>query len=422
MFRRRRNLIIVVMSLVIIFTIGCGSKEDKPDNSGQDFAKGVDISALYALEASGAEYYYADGNPGDILDILRDSGINYVRIRIWNDPYEQDGSHKGYGAGNCDLSNAVKLGKRATEAGLKVYIDFHYSDFWADPAKQFAPKEWSSYSLAEKETALYKFTYDALSELLDEGVDIGMVQIGNETNGSMCGIGGLYDGIWDLSSGVSALMKQGCRAIDDINSKYGRSMLKVLHFTDLLADGKWYAQCLDTQKVNYDVYATSFYPMWHGAAEDMKVTLIDIANTYDKKVMVAETAYPYTYVNNDSEGNNIANADAMNFDDYEVSAKGQAQALRDVLQTVADINKDKDGFGLGAFYWEPEWIAVDSSTWGSEGSGWVSSASGNYELMYDTSVQFYSLVDKGSSWDNMTLFDKDGVALGALNVFKEVNK
>ena len=158
-------------------------------NMPSDFARGVDISAVIALEKSGATYSYLDGTQ-------------------------------------------------------------------ADPAKQFAPKAWADYSLAYKKDAVYNFTYDSLKELLDYGVDVGMVQIGNETNGAMAGVGGLYDNVWDLSSGVAALMQQGCYAVDDINSAYGKSMLKVLHFTDFLERGEWYAQCLAEQGVDYDVFAT----------------------------------------------------------------------------------------------------------------------------------------------------------------------
>ena len=389
-------------------------------NMPSDFARGVDISAVTALENSGVAYKYLDGTSGDIFDILAGAGVNYVRIRIWNNPYDSSSPYKGYGGGNCDLYNAKVLGKRATDAGMKVFIDFHYSDFWADPEKQFAPKAWSSYSLAYKKDAVYNFTYDSLKELLNYGVNVGMVQIGNETNGSMCGVGGLYDGTWDLSSGVAALMQQGCYAVDDINSAYGKSILKVIHFTDLLTNGEWYAKCLYNQGVDYDVFATSFYPMWHGTTSDLATTLTNIATTYNKKVMVAETAYPYTYTNSDSEGNNIGSSSSMNYTNYSVSVSGQAQALRDVFAAVAKVNATKSGYGIGAFYWEPEWIAVSSSKWGTYGSGWASSSSGNYEKLYSSSVKYYSTSDRGSSWDNMTLFDSSGTAMKSLYVFNDI--
>lgn len=390
-------------------------------NMTSDFAKGVDISEVIALENSGASYYYLDGTSGDIFDILKGAGVNYVRIRIWNNPYDSSSPYKGYGAGNCDLWNAKVLGKRATDAGMKVFIDFHYSDFWADPAKQFAPKEWAGYSLAYKKDAVYNFTYNSLCELLDYGVNVGMVQIGNETNSTMAGVGGLYDGVWDFSSGVADLMQQGCYAVDDINSSYGKSILKVLHFTDLLENGKWYAQMMSERGVDYDVFATSFYPMWHGSTDDLASTLKYIATTYNKKVLVAETGYPYTFDNADATGNNIGDASAMVSYNYDVTTDGQAWALRDVFAAVASVNAVKSGYGLGAFYWAPEWIAVDSSTWGTYGSGWASSSSGNYEKSITGSVSFYSSSDAGTTWDNMTLFDWNGKAMSSLYVFNDIS-
>lgn len=391
-------------------------------NMTSDFARGVDISEVIALEKSGASYKYLDGTTGDIFDILAGAGVNYVRIRIWNNPYDSSSStgYKGYGAGNCDLYNAKVLGKRATDAGMKVFIDFHYSDFWCDPEKQYAPKAWKDYSLAYKKDALYNFTYDSLSELLDYGVNIGMVQIGNETNGAMCGVGGNYDNVWDLSSGVGALMQQGCYAVDDINKNYSKSILKALHFTDLNERGEWYASCADKLGIDYDVFATSYYPMWHGTASSLQSTLTNIAKTYGKKVMVAEVANPYTFDNGDTEGNNVTSKEWMNFSEYDISVSGQAQSLRDVFASVAAVNKTVAGAGIGAFYWAPEWIAVDSSTWGSNGSGWASSTSGNYEKLYQSDVTYFSSYDRGSSWDNMTLFDKNGTAMKSLYVFNDI--
>lgn len=395
---------------------GTNAIQGMPDG----FARGVDVSALTALEKSGTNYYYLDGSKGDMFDILSGAGVNYVRIRIWNNPYDSSAPYKPYGAGNCDLYNAKLLGKRATDAGMKVFIDFHYSDFWADPEKQFAPKAWADYSLAYKKDAVYNFTYNSLKELLDYGVNIGMVQIGNETNGSMCGVGGLYDGVWDLSSGVAALMQQGCYAVNDINKLYGRSMLKALHFTDLVERGEWYAKCVNTLGVDYDVFSTSYYPMWHGTDSDLAKKLTNIAKTYNKKVMVAETAYPYTYENFDSQNNNVGDASGMVHNNYNVSVSGQAKALHDVFAAVAKVNETKSGYGIGAFYWEPGWIATDSSTWGTCGSGWATSATGNYEKLYSNSVKYYSTVDGGSTWDNMTLFDKNGKAMNSLYVFNDI--
>jgi len=389
-------------------------------NIPDDFIRGADISMVLALENSGVKYKYPDGTAGDIFEILSGAGVNYIRLRIWNDPFDSSAPYKGYGGGNCNLHTAKILGKRATLAGMKVLIDFHYSDFWADPAKQFAPKAWAGYSLQEKKEAVYNYTYNSLCELLDYGVDIGMVQIGNETNGSMCGVGGLYDGVWDLSTGVAELMKQGCRAVDYVKSAYGRKILKVLHFTHLLSVGEWYAQQAGRWEIDYDVFATSFYPMWDGPAGEMSAILTGIAKKYNKMVLVAETAYPFTFEDADGPANCINDSTAMKYSDYPVSITGQAQALYDVFKGVAKVNEYIPGYGLGAFYWEPAWLATEKTAWGAYGTGWASSVSGNYELLYKPTVEYFSVTDQGCSWDNMALFDKEGKATKALYVFNDI--
>lgn len=389
-------------------------------NMPSDFIRGVDISSVLALENSGVQYKYLDGTNGDIFSILAGAGVNYVRIRIWNNPYDSTAPYKGYGGGNCNLYTAKVLGKRATDAGMKVFIDFHYSDFWTDPAKHYPPKEWANYSLHEKKIAVYNFTRDSLRELINYGVDVQMVQIGNETNGSLCGIGGTSNDDWDFSTGVAELMQQGCYAIDDINSEYGRNILKVLHFTRVVSDGEWLAEQIDKQGVDYDVFAASFYPMWDGNVSDMTRVLTNIAQTYNKKVMIAETAYPFTFEDADGSRNNINDSSAMRYSNYDVSLSGQTQALYEVFDGIAKVNDSLYGYGLGVFYWEPAWIGTDSSAWGTYGTGWASSVSENYERLFSATAEEYSTTDLGSSWDNMTLFDNNGKATTALYVFNDI--
>ena len=156
----------------------------KVENLPEDFIMGMDASCVPALEAGGVKYYDHDGTKKDVYEILSQNGINYIRVRIWNDPF--DGSGNGYGGGNCDIENAIVIGKRATQHNMKLLVNFHYSDFWADPAKQMVPKAWKKLSIDEKSEALYQYTKESLQKLVDAGVDIGMVQIGNETNGAMC--------------------------------------------------------------------------------------------------------------------------------------------------------------------------------------------------------------------------------------------
>ena len=191
---------------------------ERVENLPQDFIFGMDASCVPALEASGVRYFNNDGVERDVFHILRDNGINYIRIRIWNDPFDENGN--GYGGGNCDIENAVAIGRRAAAVGMKLLVNFHYSDFWADPSKQMVPKAWQGMSVAERADAVYSYTKECLIKLMDGGADVGMVQIGNETNDFMCG-----ERDW---ANITQFMSAGSRAVREVCP----DALVVLHFSN----------------------------------------------------------------------------------------------------------------------------------------------------------------------------------------------
>lgn len=386
---------------------------EKIDNLNADFIKGVDVSSLLANEKSGVVYYDTEGNKADIFEVMADAGVNYVRLRVWNDPYDSDGN--GYGGGNNDVASAITMGKRATEAGMKVLIDFHYSDFWADPGKQKAPKAWSGCSISEKEDALYEYTKESLDEIIKAGVDVGMVQIGNETNNGICG-----ETSWENKC---KLFNAGSKAVREIDE----DILVAVHFTNPERSGNYanIARQLNNYEVDYDVFASSYYMFWHGTTSNLTSVLKNIADTYHKKVMVAETSYAYTMEDGDGHGNTIAK-DSDLVSGYAASVQGQANVVRDVMAAVADVGSA----GIGAFYWEPAWIPVqvydadaenaseilkeNKAIWEKYGSGWASSYAGEYDA--NDAGKWYG----GSAWDNQAMFDFTGHPLASLNVFKYV--
>ncbi|MDF2911102.1 MAG: secreted arabinogalactan oligomer endo-hydrolase, partial [Sporolactobacillus laevolacticus] len=202
--------------------------------------RGVDISTLISEEQSGVKYYNSKGKKENLVKLLKQSGVNYVRIRIWNDPYNSKG--QGYGAGNSDLSKAIQIGRLATKYKMKVLIDFHYSDFWADPGKQTPPKAWANYSLDQKISAVHQFTYDSLKKLKKAKVNVGMVQIGNETNGFFIG-----ETNW---SSICQLFTAGSKAVRQVMPNAS----VVLHFTNPERVGfeTGVAQTLKNNNVDYD--------------------------------------------------------------------------------------------------------------------------------------------------------------------------
>lgn len=384
--------------------VPAGITVPRVENLSDDFITGVDVSSVLSLEASGVVFRDETGAPGDLFELLADAGVSDIRIRVWNDPFDAAGN--GYGGGDVDVARAVEIGERATDAGLGVLVDFHYSDFWADPAKQQSPKAWTTFTTAEKADAVGDFTADALTAFAAAGVDVRMVQVGNETNNGVAGVTG-----WD---GMAQIFSAGAAAV----RATAPDALVALHFTNPERAGSYanIAAQLDSRGVDYDVFASSYYPFWHGSTANLTAVLRQIADTYDKKVMVAETSWAYMLEDGDGHGNVIDLPSEAT--QYPVSVQGQASAVRDVVQAVADVGDA----GIGVYYWEPAWLPVgppdqieqNKLLWERDGSGWASSFAGEYDA-HDAGQWF-----GGSAWDNQAFFGHDGTALESLRVFSYV--
>lgn len=373
--------------------------EDLPD----DFIFGMDVSSVLAEEASGVKYYNFDGVEQDVFQTLAENGVNYIRVRVWNDPYDAEGN--GYGGGNNDIDAACAIGARAAKYGMRLLVDFHYSDFWADPGKQMVPKAWAGMEIEEKSDAVYNYTKECLEKLNAAGADVGMVQVGNETNGALCG-----EKKW---AGVTALMTAGARAVRETCPE----ALVAVHFANPEKTGAYadYAWRLDYYSVDYDVFGSSYYPYWHGTLENLSAVLSEIAETYGKKTMVLETSYAYTGADTDFNGNTISDGSVVT-KNYPYTVQGQANAVRDVIDTAAHMKN-----GIGVCYWEGAWISVGGSSWEENhvlwercGSGWASSYAAAYDP--DDAGKYYG----GSAVDNQAFFDPDGKPLESLRVFNLV--
>ena len=372
-------------------------------NISDDFIRGMDASAVLVLENSSVTYYNYEGEEQDVFMTLAQSGVNYIRLRVWNDPYDENGN--GYGGGNNDVATAIELGKRATKYGMKVSIDFHYSDFWADPKRQHVPKAWKGMSNEEKCDALYEFTIESLTEILDAGVNVGMVQIGNEINKGMSGEIGMPR--------VMNLLQSGSRAVREISKTYEKEIQIAVHYTNIVNSHEIdkIASTLSEIGLDYDIFGLSYYPFWDGTNENMQTVAKNIIDNYGKKVMIAETSYCYTSEDGDGSGNSFNGIDGL-VDGYAATVQGQASMIRDICAAANEVGV------LGVFYWEGTWIPVgkasedNSPIWEKFGSGWASSYAADYDPT--EAGLFYG----GCSWDNQAMFDFDGYPLASLNVFK----
>ena len=400
---------LLVLALGLSLAAACGAEGEstlyvkKVENLPEDFIFGMDASCVIALEESGVKYYDFDGNEEDVFKVLKDNGVNYIRVRIWNDPYDANGN--GYGGGNNDIDKAVLIGQRATKYGMKLLVNFHYSDFWADPSKQMAPKAWAGMEIEEKTQAVYEYTRESLIKLRDAGVDVGMVQVGNETNNLMCG-----ERIW---FNIQYLMQAGAKATREIFPE----ALVALHFANPETANRYadYAANLDFLQVDYDVFASSYYPFWHGTLENLTNVLTHISENYHKKVLIAETSYAYTPEDTDFNGNTISEESIVE-KSYPYTVQGQANCMRDVIDTAAKIPDC-----IGVFYWEGTWISVGQNSWEENnakwekyGSGWASSYAASYDPK--DAGKYYG----GCAVDNQAMFDADGKPLESLKIFNLV--
>ena len=376
----------------------------KVDGLSEDFILGMDISSLLAEEASGVKYYDFEGKETDLLKLLAEVGVNTVRVRVWNDPFDKDGN--GYGGGNCTVDTALEIGKRATAYGIGLLVDFHYSDFWADPGKQMAPKAWKDMDVETKAEAVYQFTKESLEKLKAGGVKISMVQLGNETNGTMCGVKRWVD--------IQALMTAGSKAVREVCP----GALVAVHFANPENADQYlnYASKLAYYSLDYDVFASSYYPYWHGTLENLADVLSQVAEKYGKKVMVMETSYAYTAEDTDFSGNTIGEGSAV-VKNWPYTVQGQANEVRSVIDTVA--NKTKNG--IGVVYWEGAWISVGTESWEKNheiwekyGSGWASSYAAAYDP--DDAGKYYG----GCAVDNQAFFDASGKPLESLKIWNLV--
>lgn len=387
-----------IKKIFLLFWLIACSGCHTPSNE-DPFIRGVDISSIVSLENSGVTFFDFEGKPCNLYSFLRSQGVTHVRVRVWVDPYDENG--QGYGGGNCDLDTAIKIAKEAKKAGLKMIVDFHYSDFWADPSRQLAPKSWKDKNVQEKEKLLYDYTYQSLEKLQRTGVKIAMVQVGNETTNGLVG-----ETDW---SQISRLMQAGSQAIRQFDS----NIQIAVHFTDPQREGylAYFARTLKQYEVDYDVFGTSYYSYWHGTLNQLSTCLEEISQTYDKDVMVLETAFPYTLQDSDGFANNAG--ETLSYA-YEVSPEGQKDAILDVMETVHRLSR-----GIGFCYWEPAWISVGGNSyeenkvvWETWGSGCSNPAAHEYDPEH---VGSYIC---GSSWDNQALFDSSGRPLSSLTAFQ----
>ena len=240
---------------------------------------GADISFLPQLEAEGMQFY-DNGDAKDAIAILKAHGFNTIRLRTFVNPENE----KGYapGIGFCGTEYTLQMAKRIKDAGLQLLLDFHYSDTWADPQKQFKPKVWEGLAFGDLTDALQAYTKSVLIQLKDQGTLPDVVQIGNEVNHGIVWPEGHISNLDNLAS----LLKAGVEAVHEVDPDItvmmqlalgGQNEETVFWFDNMIARG-----------VEFDMIGLSYYPIWHCTIDDLNRNMLDIIDRYQKDVNVIE--------------------------------------------------------------------------------------------------------------------------------------
>lgn len=408
MYRLRRQLCIWTQGcrFVIYYLKFCAGEQAplccksviwKGEEKTMKMIKGMDISTLLEEEACGAKYYDF-GEEADLLDILKRYGVNSVRLRLWNDPYDEQGNP--YGAGTNDLDKTICMAKRAKASGMGFLLDYHYSDFWADPGKQIVPKAWQGYGPERLEEAVYEYTVSTMTALREAGVAPTMVQVGNELTNGLLWPTGQKPNFDQLAKYINAGIR-GVREVDD--------QVKIMIHLDNGGFNEMYVEWFDhfmERGEDFDVIGLSYYPFWHGTLDQLEYNMRDLAKRYQKELVVAEVSMGFTMEDyRDREGDPDKKLKGMATKpelvenlEYPMTPKGQADFMEDIMHRIKSVPG-----GLGFYYWEPAWIPVP-------GCGWATEAALRYTGEEGPG---------GNEWANQALFDYDGNSLPALRRIRD---
>ncbi len=338
------------------------------------FYRGADLSFAQQLENNGA-VFKDNGTQQDILDIFKNHGVNIIRLRLWYDP------QNGYN----DLFQTLAMARRIKTKGLKLLLDIHYSDTWADAGHQTKPAAWQNLSYTVLKDSVYQYTRRVIQALKSQNTLPSIVQIGNEVTSGMLWDTGRVGGSFDNSSQwaqFAGLLNVGIKGVKDVEPK--PDTVKIMIHIDRggdFAGAKWFFDNLYTQGVTYDIIGLSYYPWWHGSLTDLTNTLDQLEARYHKPILIAETAYPWTLNYDDNVGNIVGQSNPL-LPGYPATVDGQKSYLNKVFDIVHNV---PDSLGIGVVYWEPDYISVPGV---------------------------------GSSWENLAMFDFQGNALASMSAFE----
>lgn len=340
-----------------------------------DFYKGADLSYVNEMEDCGGVYKDENGTQKDPYQIFHQAGTNLARFRLWHNPDWTDYS---------TFEDVKRSIVRAKTQNFEILLDFHYSDTWADPGKQQIPAAWIQH-IDDTEILgqlLYDYTFETLVELSNENLTPDIVQVGNEINAMILQDGDLEWPIdWERNS---ALINKGIEAVRDFSAQNNTNVEVMLHIAQPENALWWFEQATNSGITDFDWIGLSYYPQWSDYnLSDVDEAFSTLINTYNKKLMVVETAYPFTLENKDA-ANNIMGADAL-IEGFPATEQGQLDYLTALSQSIIDSG------GQGLIYWEPAWISTTCSTLWGQGSHWDNATLFDHDNDANLGMEFYNL-------------------------------
>jgi arabinogalactan endo-1,4-beta-galactosidase len=346
------------------------------DRATDQMMLGADLSFTQQEEAAGTRFTDA-GKQSDPVRILRAHGGDWVRMRLWLDPPP----------GFSDLANDLALARRVKAAGMKIYLDIHYSDFWADPQHQDIPAAWQGQDLATLAETVRAYTHDVIAAFARQRTPVDMVSIGNEIRNGMLWPIGQID--WTADTGwdnLATLLRAGVEGAESANPR-GHRLRVMLHYDqggNNPGSTRFFTNMID-RGVEFDVIGLSYYTFFHGPVASLRDNIDQLATDFDKDIVIAEAQSAWTLANGDTTGNFVWQRSQLE-PGYPASAGGQLSLNNDLLSILANA---PNGRGMGLFYWSPEWVP---------GVGWTPGA--------------------GTPNDNLTLYDFQGRALPSIGMFE----
>ncbi len=346
----------------------------------QDFIRGVDLSTYEEVILQGGQYLNEYGENEPLFSILKRSGINLIRLRLWHDPI----TYHPWNGGYLDLDTVTRIATIAKSYGMKWLLDFHYSDTWADPGNQTKPHAWEDLSFHDLVETLSEYTLETMEHFDRLGLTPDYVQIGNEiNNGMLWDDGKIYQDGQTNFSPLIQLLKAGVNAVRSI-SPATKIMIHLASSNDATQFYQFFLTIL-AAGVDFDIIAGSYYSYWNGPLEAVKANFDQLSIQFEKDILLVETAHAFTLKANPN-GTNIYGPTQNQDSSYPATIAGQSQLVYDTLVMMTEVSS---GRGLGVVYWEPAWIPIEGK-------------------------------DDFTSWANQTFFTYDGQVIPSLFTFNAV--